>query len=364
MTLKCGIIGLPNTGKSTLFNALTASSAEASNYPFCTIEPNVGMVSIPDGRLSKIANIIHTKKIVPASIEFVDIAGLVRNAHAGEGLGNQFLANILEMDTLAHVVRCFDESDVVHVEGEIDPVRDIEIVETEILLKDMELLERRITRVRKTAKSGDALARKDVAVSESLLDHLNNGRQIRFVELDTAQQAVVDDMKLLSAKPVIYVLNVGEDHFAIPSDYELKAIDFAKKRGSSFVRISTKIEAELIGLTPEDRQMFMKEMELTETALPALIHEVYKTLHIVNFFTANENELHAWHVPQGTKAPQAAGKIHTDFERGFIRAEVISFEDYITFNGEHGAKEHGVMRLEGKEYAVREGDIIFFRFNV
>ncbi len=364
MTLKCGIIGLPNIGKSTLFNALTASGAEASNYPFCTIEPNVGMVSIPDYRLAKIAGIISTKKVVPASIEFVDIAGLVRNAHDGEGLGNQFLANILEMDTLAHVVRCFDASDVVHVEGEIDPVRDIEIVETEILLKDIELLERRINRMKKVAKAGDAAARKDVAASESLLEHLNNGKQLRFVDLDATQKEVVDDMKLLSAKPVIYVLNVGEESLAEPSVYEQKVIEFANERGASCVRISTKIEAELIGLDHGDRKVFMEEMGVDEMALPALIHEVYKTLHIVNFFTANENELHAWHVPQGTKAPQAAGKIHTDFERGFIRAEVISFDDYITCNGEHGAKEHGLMRLEGKEYVVKEGDIILFRFNV
>ncbi|MCD6459290.1 redox-regulated ATPase YchF [bacterium] len=364
MALHCGIIGLPNVGKSTLFNALTSSSAEASNYPFCTIKSNVGIVQIPDERLIEIEKLITTKKVVPANIEFVDIAGLVKGAHKGEGLGNQFLANILDMDTLVHVVRCFSASDVMHVEGDIDPVRDIEIIEMEILLKDIELIERRIERMRKTAKSGDKTARKDIAACEKLVEILNQGGALTSYNISSDMQYVVDDMKLLCAKPVIYVLNISENDIGKDTQMLETVKKYAVEKGISVVCICSELEEELSQLSPEDRKDFLDDLSINEVALASMIKQVYKTLHIVTFFTANPNELHAWTVFKGIKAPQAAGKIHTDFEKGFIRAEVISYEDYIAYGGEHGAKEHGVMRIEGKDYVVSDGDVVFFRFNI
>ncbi len=363
MSLRCGIIGLPNVGKSTIFNALTSSNAQASNYPFCTIKPNVGQVRIPDERLEQISKYSNSKKIVPAMMEFVDIAGLVKGASKGEGLGNQFLANISEMDTLAHVVRCFDDGDVVHVEGQTDPIRDIGIVETEIVLKDIEIIDRFIQREKKVAKSGDNVAKKRVEAAQTLSERLNDGTQLRCISLKDDQKQIVDELKLLSAKKVLYVINIGEDLIGVESDAIKSVKEYAEKVGSLTVCMSGKIEQELLGLDENDRTEFLSDLGIDRLGLYSLIAEAYRLLEIVTFFTANENELHAWTVQIGTKLPQAAGKIHTDFEKGFIRAEVISYDDYIVYQGEAGAKEKGVMRVEGKESCVNEGDIIFFRFN-
>ena len=364
MSLRCGIIGLPNVGKSTIFNALTALCAEASNYPFCTIKPNVGQVVIPDERLNGIAQFIKTKKIVPATIEFVDIAGLVRGAHKGEGLGNQFLTQISQMDALAHVIRSFQAADVAHVEGNLDPLRDMEIVETEILLKDIELLDRFIHRQQKVAKSGDKLARKDVETAQQLLEIINRNEKLRNVSLTPDQLSVVNELQLLSYKPVIYVLNISDNADDNNTDLISKMRQYSAETNANIVCMRGKLEEELIQLDPADRSDFMTDLGIDQLGLTVLIKETYKALRLVNFFTANKNEIHAWTVPQGTRAPQAAGKVHSDFERGFISAEVITFDDFIKYEGEHGAKEHGVARLEGKDYVVREGDIIFFHFNV
>ncbi|MCB1196026.1 redox-regulated ATPase YchF [bacterium] len=364
MGVRCGIIGLPNVGKSTIFNALTAASVEASNYPFCTIDPNIGRVALNDERLGRINALIHTKKVVPSTVEFVDIAGLVRGAHKGEGLGNQFLSHIMEMDALAHTVRCFADSDVVHVEGALDPIRDIEIVETEIILRDIELLTRGIERLRRTAKSGDASARKELAACEELIEKLHAGIDLRHAELTPDETAKSAEMKLLSAKPVLYLLNVAEDDLNGTSDSVRRVTAYAADKGISTVCMSGKIEEELVRLDPSDRLDFMRDLGLARLGLDTLIETAFKTLRLVTFFTANENELHAWNISDGTRAPQAAGKIHTDFERGFIKAEVVSYDDFIAHKGEHGAKEHGALRIEGKDYCVRDGDIILFRFSV
>lgn len=363
MSLNCGIVGLPNVGKSTLFNALTKAKIAAENYPFCTIEPNVGVVPVPDARLDHLAEIVKPEKIIPTTFQFVDIAGLVKGAAEGEGLGNQFLAHIRETDAICHVVRCFVSDDVVHVDGRVNPIDDIDTINTELVLADMETIKKVVLRTTKNAKSGnkEAIAEKELALR--IEKHLNEGLPVRLMEFEEKELPFVKQFQLLTAKPVLYIANVDEDGFEHNPLLDA-VIALANEEDAVVVPISAKIEAELAELSDDDKLEFLQDYGLKEPGLDRLIRAGYDILNLQTFFTAGVKEVRAWTVNKGATAPQAAGKIHTDFEKGFIRAEVISYDDYIKYNGEQGAKEAGRWRLEGKEYIVQDGDVMHFRFNV
>ena len=367
MGFKCGIVGLPNVGKSTLFNALTqTAAAEAANYPFCTIEPNTGRVAVPDPRLDRLAELAHSKTILPTQLEFVDIAGLVRGASKGEGLGNQFLATIREVDAIVHVLRCFASDTITHVEGSIDPLRDAETIETELMLCDLDSLERRIIPLEKKAKSGDKDARTQVAIMTRLLEVLREGKPGRSIDTwSPEEQKIVATLHLLTTKPVLYVCNVEEESSFKGNEYSAKVFGMAQKEGAVAVVISAAIEAEIAQLeAPEEKAEFLQTLGLEETGLARVIRAGYSLLDLLTFFTAGPKEARAWTVGRGAKAPNAAGVIHTDFERGFIRAETIAYDDFLACGGESGAKEAGKMRVEGSEYLVKDGDVFHFRFNV
>jgi len=361
--LKCGIVGLPNVGKSTLFNAITKASVDASNYPFCTIEPNVGVVPIPDKRLDAIAAIAKSKAVIPVTTQFLDIAGLVEGASKGEGLGNKFLANIRNTEAIAHVVRCFENVDVTHVSGKIDPLADIEVIHTELALADLETVEKTILKTSKEARSGDKDALKRQALLEKVKAHLDVGEPVRTLQIDKDDKAYLKELHLLTEKPTLYVANVAEDGFE-SNPYLDQVQQIADKEGAGVVSICASMESEIFELPDAEQQEFLESMGLQEPGLDRLIHASYKLLGLHTYFTAGPKEARAWTISEGATAPEAAGVIHTDFQKGFIRAEVVSYDDYLQYKGEHGAKEAGKWRSEGKDYVVQDGDIILFRFNV
>jgi len=365
MGLKCGIVGLPNVGKSTLFNALSNNKAEAANFPFCTIEPNVGVISVPDERLNILSQLVNPNKLVPTSFEFVDIAGLVKGASKGEGLGNQFLANIREVDAIAHVVRCFENDNIIHVEGRVNPVSDKEVIDTELQLRDLDSVDKKINKVERTAKSGDAKAKKELSILQLFQSALMEGRNARSVQTDAEDRKAIEDLQLLTDKPVIYVANVEESAVHTGNKHVEALRNLVKAEGADVVVVCAAIEAEIAEMeSPEDRQTFLAEYGLTESGLNKLIRAAYAKLELITYFTAGVQEVRAWTIHKGWKAPQAAGVIHTDFEKGFIRAEVIKIPDYQKYKSEAAIKDAGKLAVEGKEYVVQDGDVMHFRFNV